>query len=109
MAQGVYTVAVALLFAGMLVVLILVAVSLPGQPDELGLVAVLAITMASVIVASLVTALLYRLVAGEHLANSSAEIFWASIKRYGFIASPIATGYGLSQIIERVAEIVSAS
>ena len=34
-------------------------------------------------------------------------VFRESIKRYAWLAAPIASGYGIAQVISRVAEIVS--
>ena len=81
--------------------------SASSQPKELELVAVLAITMAAVIIASAITAFIHKAINPSDEATPPGVVFRESIKRYAWLAAPIASGYGIAQVISRVAEIVA--
>lgn len=77
-----------------------------GAPRELALVAVLVITMGAIITAALFTALLHRLIGPPESAAETGTVFRESIKRYAWVAAPIASGYGIAQIVRTVTEII---
>ena len=110
--RGIATLLVSLGFlavgVAMLVLVFWAALALPNQPEELELVAILIITMASIVVASATTALLYKFMSGPFPKNVPEEIFWASIRRYAWVAAPIASGYGLTQVIGKIGEVVGS-
>ena len=81
--------------------------SASSQPKELELVAVLAITIAAVIIASAITAIIHEVINPAGAGAPPGTVFRESIKRYAWLAAPIASGYGIAQVISRVAEIVS--
>ena len=59
-----------------LIIAIAIILSLPNRPDELGLIAVLAITMAAVIVASATTAFIYGRFRQTESTDTPDMIFW---------------------------------
>ena len=91
----------------MLALLLWLLLSLPDQPAELGLIAVLGITMTSVISASFITAWLYRVMNRTNPSQPPEDIFWSAIYRFSWLAAPIATGFGVSQIIKTVTEALA--
>ena len=101
------------LMEGLMFVLVLVlaitggifylALSLKDHPDELGLIAVPAITMFVVIIA----AAIYKGMVQTDKEPSQGEVFRESVKRYAWLAAPIASGFGISQIIDKIAESVA--
>lgn len=104
-----FFIAVALSIAVVLVVSIF-WISLQLNPRrEAELIATLLITMGAIIVAASVTALIHALinrVLGQPVtAFETGLVFRESIKRYAWIAAPIASGYGIAQIVRTVAEI----
>lgn len=91
-----------------LLVVIVFWVSLQlDPPRELELFATLFITMGTVITAAFITALLHRLIGPPSSAADTGLVFRESIKRYAWIAAPIASGYGIAQIVRTVAEIIA--
>ena len=61
--------------------------------------------MGAVIVASTITTYAYgRFNPGDPRSRSEA-VFRESIKRFAFIAAPIAAGYGIPQIISELADL----
>jgi hypothetical protein len=89
------------------IMMVWIALSIEGQPREVALVAVLAITMTSVIIAAFFTAAIHKAMNGNDDSMPPGEVFRESIKRYAWLAAPLASGYGLSQIAVRIAEIIS--
>lgn len=75
-------------------------------PQEVALIAVMVITMGMVITASFFTAWLHRSIGPPGSEAETGLVFRESIKRYAWVAAPIASGYGLAQIVRTVAEII---
>ena len=75
-------------------------------PKELALIAVLLITMGTVITAALITAMIYRLIGAPDSGATTGLVFRESIKRYAWVAAPIASGYGITQIVRTVGDII---
>lgn len=98
--------------AGAVVVVAFGTVIVPGPEanasDEFGLLTVLAITMGSVIAGAFVTALIYSQLNYNGSTRPADEIFRESIKWFAIIASPIAAGYGIAQVISKVGEVLLA-
>ena len=92
-----------------LVIATLFWVSLQLNPPRVAdLIATLFITMGAIIAAAAVTALIHALinrVLGQP-ATETGLVFRESIKRYAWIAAPIASGYGIAQIVRTVAEVI---
>ena len=100
---------VALSAIGSIGLLFWIALSIDTRPKEAELIAVLAITITAVIVASFLTAVIHKAVNPADESTPPGVVFRESIKRYAWLAAPIASGYGIAQVISRVAEIVAAS
>ena len=92
---------------GSLGLLFWIALSIDKRPKEAELIAVLAITITAVIVAAFFTAIIHKAISPSDEATPPGVVFRESIKRYAWLAAPIASGYGIAQVISRVAEIVS--
>ena len=76
-------------------------------PQEVALIVVMVITIGAVITASFFTALIHRLIGPPSSEAETGLVFRESIKRYAWVAAPIASGYGLTQIVRTVAEIIA--
>ena len=100
-------VAVAVSAIGSLGLLFWITLSIGQRPKEAELIAVLAITITAVIVASFLTAVIHKAINPSDEATPPGVVFRESIKRYAWLAAPIASGYGIAQVISRVAEIVA--
>lgn len=74
--------------------------------QEVALIAVMVITMGAVIAASFSTALIHSSIGPPGSEAETGLVFRESIKRYAWVAAPIASGYGLAQIVRTVAEII---
>lgn len=100
-------VAVSTYIIGALFVATLFWISLQfNPPPELALVAVLVITMGSVIGASFLTARIHRWIGPPGSDAETGTVFRESIKRYALVATPLASGYGIAQIVRTVAEVI---
>ena len=84
-----------------------IAISTDARPKEAELVGVLAITIATVIIAAFFTAVIHKVISPDSEKVPPGEVFRESIKRYAWLAAPIASGYGIAQVITRVAEIIA--
>lgn len=93
------------------IVVVMFWISLQLNPRrEVELIATLFITMGAVIAAAAVTALIHalinRVLGQPATAAETGTVFRESIKRYAWIAAPIASGYGIAQIMRTVAEVI---
>ena len=77
------------------------------RPPETDLIAVLVITIAAVIIGSLATTVVYHLIGQANPQARPEVVFRESIKRYAWLAAPIASGYGVSQVVIRVFEMIT--
>ena len=102
-----FVVTFAIFITGILFVAVLFWISLQfDPPPQLALVAVLDITMGSVIGAAYLTAQVHRWIGPPGSDAETGMVFRESIKRYAWIAAPIASGYGIAQIVRTVAEVI---
>ena len=76
-------------------------------PKAVELAAVPAITMGAVIIAAFSTAALHGARFRGWKDAARRVVFRESIKRYAWFAAPIASGYGISQVITKIAETAS--
>ena len=76
-------------------------------PRELELIAVMVITLGAINAAAFITAMIHRAITPAETGDSSGRVFRESIKRYAWVAAPIASGYGIAQVITQVAEIIA--
>lgn len=104
--QGIVFSVVFTLMAMIIGVLLWIPLQL-NLPQELGLIAVMVITIGAVITASFFTALIHRSIGPPGSEAETGLVFRESIKRYAWVAAPIASGYGLAQIVRTVAEIIA--
>ena len=102
------SIAIALFFALIVGLLFWVSLQL-NPPRELALIAVLVITMGTVIIAAFITAMIHRVVGPASSSSATGLVFRESIKRYAWLAAPIAGGYGIADIVRTVAEIIVQS
>ena len=102
---GFLTVATVFIFLTLLVLYVIIQ-EIDGPP-EWALVAVLTITITAVIVGSAVSAIVYAWFNRGNEVISPATVFRESTTKFGWLASPIAAGYGLSQVISQIADAVS--
>lgn len=65
-----------------------------NRPKELGLIAVLAITLLSAIAASLITSFVHKLVNSQATNFQNATVFREPVRRFVWLSSPIAGSYG---------------
>ena len=75
-------------------------------PQELALIAVLVITIGTVIIAAFITATIHRLIGPPGSEAVTGLVFRESIKRYAWVAAPIASGYGITQIVRTVGDVI---
>ena len=86
-----------------------IALGIEEEPSEATLIGILAITMGSVIIAAFFTAMIYNALNPSGGNMATGGVFRESIKRYAWLAAPIAGGYGLSRIVVEVVAIVAQS
>lgn len=75
-------------------------------PQELALIAVLVITIGTVIIAAFITATIHRLIGPPGSEAVTGLVFRESSKRYAWVAAPIASGYGITQIVRTVGDVI---
>ena len=98
---------IALCLAGVIIGMMLwIAIQLRPPQEELALIAVLVITMGTVITAAFITAMIYRLIGPPDSGAATGLVFRESIKRYAWVAAPIASGYGITQIVKTVGDVI---
>ena len=84
-----------------------IALSDQNRPKHLDLIAVLAITFTAIVLASFVVALVHRAINPEATHKENGEVLRESIRRFAWLASPIAASYGLAQVATQIASIVA--
>ena len=85
------------------------ALSAQNRPKELALIAVLVITAGTVIFASLLAALVHKAVYPRADGRENAAVFRESVRRFAWLAAPIAASYGLSQVAIDIAKIAAGT
>ena len=95
------------LLGGIFILMLWIALSIEDEPNEASLIGVLTITMGSVIIAAFFTAIIYNALNPSGASMAPGDVFRESIRRYAWIAAPIASGYGLSRIVVEVAGVIS--
>ena len=85
------------------------ALSAQNRPKELTLVAVLLITAGTVIIASLVATFAHKAVYPRADGRENAAVFRESVRRFAWLASPIAASYGISQVAIDIAKVVTGT
>ena len=86
--------------------ILILALPKETRAPQIDLLIVLGVTMLTVIAASALTSLMFSLLTSQSPRTTQGEVFRESIKRFAWLASPIAAGYGLSQIVKEIAEIL---
>ena len=85
------------------------ALSAQNKPKELALLGILLITAGTVIFASFVTALVHKAVYPRADGRENAAVFRESVRRFAWLAAPIAASYGLSQVAIDIAKIAAGT
>ena len=83
-----------------------VALSDRNRPKELDLIAVLAITIAAIVIASFVVTFVHKSINPEASNEQNGIVLRESILRFTWLAAPIAASYGLAQVATDIVTIV---